>query len=244
MPGRLPKSSDFPPSLEVAIIPPPLSAPRHTNVLILLHGLGDTLHPFSQLGKQLSLPETTCISVRGLMPLPFDMGGFHWGDDFTFSHSSHEVKMDVDPGFSKSIVTVREKLIEEGLIKQCGYTPNEIVLFGFGQGGMVALGATASFVGELAGVVTIGGPFPPSEKAIPSPRSTPVLLLGGSSHTIVTSKRIDETKAIFKTLEYHRFNRPGDGMPTNRDEMLPIMRFFARRLRSRSGVPEGSYQVD
>ena len=44
-------------------------------------------------------------------------------------------------------------------------------------------------------------------------------------------------------VEYHKWDRAGDGMPRNRDEMLPIMRFFARRLRSRKGVPEGSIEV-
>jgi hypothetical protein len=32
-------------------------------------------------------------------------------------------------------------------------------------------------------------------------------------------------------------------MPRSREEMLPIMRFFARRLRSRGGVPEGAVEV-
>ena len=243
MPGRLPTSSDFPSSLELAIIPPPSSTPRYTNVLILLHGLGDTLHSFSQLGKQLNLPETTCISLQGPMPMPFDIGGFHWGNDIIFSQSSHALDMDVDAGFSKSVAIIREKVIENGLIKHCGYSPREIMLFGFGQGGMAALGAAASIADELAGVVTTGGPFPPSAIKDAASTSTPVLLLGGASNTIVTRQKVDETKAIFKSMEYHKFSRSGDGMPTNRDEMLPVMRFFAHRLRSQSGVPEGSHEI-
>jgi hypothetical protein len=44
-------------------------------------------------------------------------------------------------------------------------------------------------------------------------------------------------------VEIIRYRRPGDGMPANRDEMLPIMRFLARRLTSAKGVPEGAVEV-
>jgi hypothetical protein len=32
-------------------------------------------------------------------------------------------------------------------------------------------------------------------------------------------------------------------MPKNREEALPMMHFFARRLRSQKGVPEGSVEL-
>jgi hypothetical protein len=32
-------------------------------------------------------------------------------------------------------------------------------------------------------------------------------------------------------------------MPANRDEMLPIMQFFSRRLRSMKGVPAGVVEL-
>ena len=243
MPGRLPRPSDFPPSLKIVITPPPAFASRHTNVLILLHGLGDTLDSFSQLGKRLNLPETTCIALQGSAPTPFDLGGFSWGDDVTFTQSSDDLKLDIDHGFSKSTAIIEGNLINEGLIKQCGYDPKEIMLLGFGQGGVAALAAAASIKEELAGVITIGGPFPLSARATAISTSTPVILLGGSSTTSLTPQRIDDTKAIFKNVEYHQFERPGDGMPTNRDETFPIMRFLARRLRSQIGVPKGSFAV-
>ena len=243
MPGRLPVASDFPPSIELTITPPSPSPPRYTNVLVLLHGLGDTLDPFTQLGKQMSLPETTCISLRAATPMPFELGGFHWGDDIIFSQSRGDLRMDMDTGFSKSSKNVMQAIIQEGLIEKCGYAPREIMLFGLGQGGMAAMAAASSTSDELAGVVSIGGPFPLSAKSAAKLAMTPVLLLGGSSNTAVTRQRVDDSKAIFKSTEYHKWNKSGDGMPTNRSEMLPIMRFFAYRLKSRSGVPQGSLEV-
>lgn len=108
-----------------------------TNILILLHGLGDSHESFEKLGKQMNLPETACISIRGPKPLPFELGGFHYGDDIVFDQSSGQV--DADCGF-KEIATILHKLVlQDVLVEKCGYKTREVMLFGFGQGGMAAL---------------------------------------------------------------------------------------------------------
>ena len=107
MPGRLPTTSDFPSNQVLSITPPPASQ-KPVNVLVLLHGLGDTNESFSNLGKQLSLPETVCISLQAPTPLPFDLGGFHWGDDIIFDQSTGQ--MEVDTGFLKSARIVGQEV--------------------------------------------------------------------------------------------------------------------------------------
>ena len=84
------------------------------NVLILLHGLGDTNASFEALGKQLSLPETTCLSIQGPKALPFDIGGFHWGDDIILDQASGD--MDPDSGFQHSAKVIAEEVIKQTLI--------------------------------------------------------------------------------------------------------------------------------
>ena len=44
-------------------------------------------------------------------------------------------------------------------------------------------------------------------------------------------------------MEIKRYRKSGDSMPSNRDEMMPIMQFFARRLKSTKGVPKGSVEI-
>ncbi len=232
--------ADFPTSLVLSITPPPALSPQTTNVLILLHGLGDTSLSFTNLGKQLALPETTCISLQAPTPLPFELGGFHWGDDITFDQASGQ--MDFDTGFTKAMKIIKHDIIEDRLVKKYGYNPREIMLIGFGQGAMAALATAASMAEELGGIISIGGPLPSSNTSAKGVK-TPVLVLGGSSSTLITRTILDKLKAAFQDVDYHKWNRPGDGMPRNRDEMLPIMRFFARRLRSRAGVPEDSVEV-
>lgn len=241
MPAHLPSQADFTTSLVLSITPPPPGPASHpTNLLILLHGLGDTSVSFTNLAKQLALPETTCISLQAPTPLPFDLGGFHWGDDITFDQVSGQ--MDFDTGFARIVKTIKQDIIEDVLVKKCGYTLREVMLFGFGQGAMAALATAATMSEELGGIVSIGAPLPSLERSAQAVK-TPVLVLGGSSNTLITRTALDRLKAAFENIEYQKWNRAGDGMPRNREEMLPIMRFFARRLRSRAGVPKDSAEI-
>jgi hypothetical protein len=72
-----------------------------------------------------------------------------------------------------------------------------------------------------------------------------VLLVGGRGpESAVSDAGVRRTQEAFQHVEVVRWaGKRGDGMPQNRDQMLPIMQFFARRLRSRSGVPEGSVEI-
>lgn len=240
MPTRLPTLSDFPPSIHLTITPPPPASPQLTNVLVLLHGLGDTSASFTTLGRQLTLPETTCISLQAPTPLPFELGGFHWGDDIQFDQATGN--MDFDTGFTKAITIIKEDIVENGLVTKCGYKHREIMFFGFGQGAMAAIAATTSMTEELGGVISIGGPLPESCKHVKG-LTTPLLVLGGSSNTLITRTALTNLKASFQNVEYQKWSKAGDSMPGKREEMLPIMRFFARRLKSRKCVPEGSVEI-
>lgn len=228
----------------VAYCPTAPSSLPPTNILILLHGLGDTNASFTKLGQQLSLPETACIAVQAPKPLPFDLGGFHWGDDMIFDENTGE--MDIDTGFKASTRMLLGDVIREGLISKCGYKPREIIIFGFGQGGMVGLQVAAELKGEeLGGVVSIGGVVSLSLSlgALRKKSRTPVLVCKGSRGSVVTSGAISKLKDAFEFVEIKEWNKKGDGMPSNREEMLPIMQFFARRLRSTRGVPAGSVEL-
>ena len=249
---RLPSTADFPSSLKLSITPPPTSQQQPVNILILLHGLGDTNSPFTSLGKQLALPETACLSLQAPTPLPFDLGGYHWGDDIHFDSANGQ--MDIDTGFSKAAKVIEERIIKEILVEKCGYSPRNVLLFGFGgrrphifisrgAGGVRPAGAVSiRMEEELGGIISIGGPMTASCTAAKKSK-TPVLVLGGSSDTLITRSAVIRLKTAFNTVEYHKWDKEGDGMPGNREEMLPIIKFFARTLRSRSGVPEGSVEI-
>lgn len=241
MPSRPPTLADFPSDLALDLIPPPTSSPSPTNILLLLHGLGDTHISFASLARRLALPETFCLAIRAPSPMPFDIGGFHWGDDIVFKSDSGG--MDLQAGFARTTETLA-RAVQGVLMDKCGYGAREVLVFGFGQGGMAALALAASLECELGGVVTVGGTLPEASvsKGGAAKRRTPVLVLGGSSASLVTTSAVRSIKDTFVSVDAVTWQRRGDGMPTSRDEMLPIMKFFARRLRSRAGVPAGAVE--
>ncbi|OJI81878.1 hypothetical protein ABZX51_001843 [Aspergillus tubingensis] len=261
MPPTPPTPSHFPPHLTLTITPPSTtssSSPNPSpNILLLLHGLGDTSQNLTTLARALNLPETTVLTLQAPTPLPFDLGGFHWGDDITFSPAGD---LDMDSGFTRSTNTIIKEVIVDTLLKKCGYRGRDIVVFGIGQGGMVGLEVARHFetsLGgedgdkELGGVVSIGAPVGLSGKA-PATGSgksrTPVLIVAGKEDagersTAVTAAGVRRTKEWFEFVEVSRYKRRGDGMPRNAEEMRPVMEFLARRLRSYKGVPEGSVEL-
>lgn len=97
---------------------------------------------------------------------------------------------------------------------------------------------------ELGGAISIGAGLPNSAPASLDPKlSTPILVCAGSDASSVTSTSEEKLRHVFASVEIKRYRRAGDGMPRDRDEMMPIMQFFARRLRSSKGVPKGSVEI-
>jgi predicted esterase len=238
-PSTLPKVSEFPPVFQPVVH----NTPKPTNTVLFLPGLGDTSQNFSSFARALNLPETLCVTLQGPTPLPLPLPeGFHWDDDLLVDQGSGD--LDPDAGFSKSTQLLKDEVIEKVLISKCGFKATEILLFGFGQGGMAALATARAFKGELGGVISIGGRIPSSFMLVNGPKiKTPVLLLGGSKGSMASADVVKSTKETFEHVEYHQWKKADDSMPQNRDEALPMMQFFARRLRSQKGVPEGSVEL-
>ncbi|KAL2128979.1 hypothetical protein VTI74DRAFT_8387 [Chaetomium olivicolor] len=236
----------------------PSPAESTTSILLLFHGLGDSEAPFASFARNLSLPGVLSISVRGVSPLPALVAGdgegqgYHWGDDLGFTAGG---EIDPDPGFGKARTWVMEKLVGEVLVQKCGWEMGDIMLFGFGQGGTLALGlasmlrmgAKVEEVGSgtegrglgdrkrFKGVVSVGGGLPAS--MVPSmsglgKAKTPVLVCCGRESEAVDEDAVDVLEREFEEVKVVRWKRSDDGMPRNREEVLPMMQFFAERLRN------------
>lgn len=99
--------------------------------------------PFGKLGQQLNLPQTVCIALRGISALPFETTRYHWCGDVIFDSSTNG--LDPDGGFKTAIRVLMKEIIQDGLVAKCGHEPRDILILGFGQGGMLAL----NIAGEL-----------------------------------------------------------------------------------------------
>lgn len=254
MPPRVPTKADFEP-IELSlphVLHFPSPPESTTTILILLHGLGDTEVPFGTFARSVNLPGVLAISVRGVSPLPPSLlpsaddarGHFHWGDDINMDPAKGD--LDEDPGFDKASEVVMSLLVKDILINKCGWEWSDVLFFGFGQGGSLALGIAATLaagprVAEITGpesatqartckgVVSIGGPLPPSMVSSVSSRkksSTPVLLCQ------VEDEARDYVRREFADVAVVQWKRRDVAMPSNREEMFPIMKFLADRLNS------------
>lgn len=97
---------------------------------------------------------------------------------------------------------------------------------------------------EFGGVISVGGALPAEAPASLAPkRRTPVLVCAGRESPWVNPSAEEKLKSVFESVQTHWYRRTGDTMPNSRDEMMPLMQFFARRLRSTAGVPEGSIEL-
>jgi phospholipase/carboxylesterase len=120
----------------------PAAAPgAREKVLVVFHGLGDSLHGYGWMPGELDLPELSYFLVNA----PDDYyGGFSW---FEFGG-------DPVPGVLRSrklIAGLIEDLVAQGLASQ------DILLFGFSQGCLMAVDAGLRCRRELGGIVGVSG---------------------------------------------------------------------------------------
>ena len=241
----IPKASAFPPALCPVII-----ATNHddriANLVLFLPGFGDSSANFAGFARALNLPETLCIVLQGPTPLPAPLPqGFQWGDDIIYDQSSDE--LDPDAGFVKAIKLTLQDTIDKVCIKQCGFVYREIVLFGYGQGGMAALAIAIASESTFGGIISVGGTIPSSLMLVNRPKNTtPVLLLGGRKGVFArdNANGVKKVKLSFDFVEHHGWQKSDDTMPKSREETLPLMQFLARRLRSLKGVPSGAVELN
>lgn len=251
MAPRVPTASDFE-SLS-SVLPHTLHFPSPpestTAILIVFHGLGDSHKPFSAFASGMNLPGVLAITVRGVAPLPLaglpdDSGnGFwHWGDDLLVDESTGEVEDDC--GYEKARELIMEKCVKEVLLEGCGWEYSDIMMFGFGQGGSLALGLASSLrklprislphsqtsiSPALKGVLSLGGALPQS--------MVPTISTREKSKTKacvvqLSENKVDNVKREFEDVQVIDWQRTELGMPMSQEEMRPIMKFFADRLNS------------
>lgn len=252
-PLAIPKPTDFPTGLSPIIHLPANAQP--TNAIIFLPGLGDSAQNFSSFARALNLPDALTITLNPPFPLPLPLGlpGTQWSEDLHIDSGTGDLDADASP-LTIAVRLVAEDVIANTLITKFKYRPDQIHLFGFGQGGSVAVAAVlhpalATVSSSLGGVISIGGGIPLSlTTADGSSRAkarAPLLLLSGSKSPLaaVGSSPLKRVNDAYEFVEYHRWKKADDSMPKNRDEVLPMMQFWARRLRSRRGVPDDAVEL-
>ncbi|KAF8802354.1 hypothetical protein BYT27DRAFT_7112696 [Phlegmacium glaucopus] len=234
------------------------------NLLILLHGLGDTHIPFSKLGKSLKLPQTAVLALRAPEQVPFLYEErYQW---FTSFDDLGEIIERPNPTPALQYLS---KIIDH-LINDCAWPIHRIHFFGFAQGGSVAaefgvdhwkqqqlrakksIGSSSSQAGNsgqdsipllsFGSIVTVSGPllsYPTASTLSP----TPILVVHRSppSDTALPPGAFIAFNKAFGSATESKMEAKGVGMPASKQEWDPIMRFWSQHLARRQ--VQGLYEV-
>jgi len=220
------------------------------NLLILLHGLGDTHVPFSKLGRSLKLPQTATLALRAPEQIPYlEEHAFQWYPSFD---ALGDIVSHPDPTTAIDYIA---KVLDH-LVDDCGWPAPRIHLFGFAQGGSVAAESALRWwrrglqrrqqksdgtsVQPLGSAVTIGGPLL-SYPTLSAECQTPILVFHRPTPSEPSLPR-DALPAFRKGFSrVADIKVSGEGMPRSKDEWYPIMELWSERLGRRQ--VDGLYEV-
>lgn len=215
-----------------------------SNLLILLHGLGDSSQPFFQLAQTLqnTLPQTAVLSLQATYLLPY-LEGDHWMWWPTFDQFGEILTA---PNPTKTIADLVALLTHltgtvGGKEGGCGWQSRNIHLFGFGQGATCALETLVQWTkrgaAPLGSIVSISGAFV-SHPTIDPPSQTPVLHVYRSSRPLEVSTKFGSFRKASKNFTAHRLELASgnvdEAMPRNKNEWDPIMQFWSKLFRYRN----------
>ncbi len=206
---KTPEPDDFDEKI-IMQIQPPITKERTAYALLLLYQNNFSANILDSIKSRICSPETAAKTTFILIPI----------DDNT----AEEDEDDKVPFF---IDILLEDVIHVGLINKCGFNPCQIILFGPGDGGKIALEAAATWPKtEFGGVISVGGSLSGSTQRIRKSK-TGVLLLGN-----VSPMDRKNTESGFLHVDFKSSAVNYGELPQDDNELLhPIEKFFAHRLR-------------
>lgn len=224
---------------------------HETNLLIVLHGVGDAATNFIEFGRRLQLPQTSLLALTAPMPLPCGISGSSWVA--TFEDDGSLLERTLKPGDRRrldGLTRTRSALLElVTVLERCNWRRSELFLLGFSQGADVALDlATRTPAPTLGGVVGLSCACVLAEDRVDrepvgsGPRAaTPILTMHGSADDVVTIERAREgaefLAARLADRSLHTFvelRGAGHSTPRSAEHARPLHAWLAQHLACRS----------
>ncbi|HEX3627391.1 MAG TPA: serine esterase [Verrucomicrobiae bacterium] len=199
--------------LEGAFIPAADKASKR--LMIMLHGLGDSIEGYRWLPETMNLPWLNFLLVNA--PDAY-YGGYSWFD----------YPDNMGPGILRSRKLLFELL--DGLqIK--GFAPRDVTLGGFSQGGLMTMDAGLRYPHRLAGLVDISGWVFEIEKLLkelsPVAREQRLLISHGPYDPLIPFAPVKEQAHTLKkaglSVDWHEFPK---GHTIYGEEELSVLREF------------------
>ena len=169
-------------------------------LLVMLHGLGDSIAGYSWLPVALNLPWLNYLLVNA--PDPY-YGGFSW----------YDFMGDMIPGVQRSRKLLFEVLDAQ---REKGFLTEQTILGGFSQGCLMSFDAGLRYPHRLAGIIGISGYVCDPEELVKEMSrfalQEPVLMTHGTQDPLIpiaeVRKQAQQLKAAGLKLEWHEFAKP------------------------------------
>jgi phospholipase/carboxylesterase len=195
----------------------PAADPNSKCLMVMLHGLGDSIEGYRWLPQVMALPWLNYLLVNA--PDEY-YGGFSWYD---FAH-------DPVPGVARSRKALFELL---DALREKGYRAEDITLGGFSQGCLMSVETGLRYPHRLAGIVGISGYVLDLEKLLaelsPIARQQRLLVTHGTLDPIVpfarTQAQVKQLQAAGIPLEWHEYRK--EHTIAGEPELQVIRKFIA-----------------
>jgi phospholipase/carboxylesterase len=178
----------------------PAKDPASRRLMVVLHGLGDSLEGYRWIGEAMQLPWLNYLLVTA--PDPY-YGGFSWYDLYN----------DPAPGIERSRQLLFA-LLED--LRQRQYAADQIIFSGFSQGCLMSIEVGARYPRRLAGIVGISGyvhqPEKLAQELSPVARQQRFLLTHGTQDPLIPIQDVRPQIAVLKNaglqIDWREFVKP------------------------------------
>ena len=187
-------------------------------LMIVLHGLGDSMEGYRWLPPALNLPWLNYLLVNA--PDTY-FGGFSW----------YDFAVDAAPGVLRSRALLFDLLDEQ---KKRGFRIDQMTIFGFSQGCLMTIDVGLRYPERFAGLVGISGCIHEPERLLkelsPVARQQRLLITHGVDDPLIpfgpVREQINRLKAEGIRIEWHEF--PKAHTIAGEYELAVVRDFIAR----------------
>lgn len=196
----------------------PAEQPDSRHLMIVLHGLGDSLAGYAWVPQALQCPWLNYLLVNA----PDDyFGGFSW----------YDYQGEAITGVRRSIGLLNELLDAQRTV---GFPTEQTILFGFSQGCLMTLETGLRYPHRFAGLVGLSGyvldPVKLLSEAQPVAKEQRLLVTHGRQDPLIpcanVRQQMEQLRAGGLTLEWHEYDMPH----TIIEEELAVVREFVVRV--------------
>ena len=196
----------------------PAAEPGSKHLMIVLHGLGDSMVGYTWVPQAMQCPWLNYLLVNA--PDQY-FEGFSW----------YEYQGNAEPGVRRSVGLLNELLDAQ---RADGFPTEQTILAGFSQGCLMTLETGLRYPHSFAGLVGLSGyvldPAKLLNEAAPVAKSQHLLVAHGRQDPLIPCDKVHEQmkqlQAGVLSLEWHEYDMPH----TIIEEEMAVVREFVARV--------------